>query len=177
MIGIGCLLDTGRIWSQRVVALTGPGTRNPRHVLAPPGANLNDLFGTSLTTPAVQLLSGSPLGGTVEHFLRRYDVQATAIPHGRPRRRSFLDNYLSFDVARLPSPLIPNAVHERAAPCGILPVPFLRAISTGDVETAAKLGALELVEEDLALLSHVDGAGTDFGALLRTTLDELEKAL
>ena len=177
VIGIGCLLDTGRIWSQRVVALTGPGTRNPRHVLAPPGANLNDLFGTSLTTPAVQLLSGSPLGGTVEHFLRRYDVQATAIPHGRPRRRSFLDNYLSFDVARLPSPLIPNAVHERAAPCGILPVPFLRAISTGDVETAAKLGALELVEEDLALLSHVDGAGTDFGALLRTTLDELEKAL
>lgn len=109
VIGIGCLLDTGRVWSQRVVALTGPGTRNPRHVLAPPGANLSDLFGTSLTSPAVQLLSGSPLGGFVEHFLRRYDLQATAIPHARPRRRSFFDNYLSSDGARLPLPLIPNA--------------------------------------------------------------------
>ena len=176
VIGIGCLLDTGRIWSQRVVALTGPGTRNPRHVLAPPGANLSDLFGASLTSPAVQLLSGSPLGGAVEHFLRRYDVQATAMPRGHPPARSFLTRYLATYAQRFPSPLIPNAAHERAAPCGILPVPFLRAISTGDVETAAKLGALELVEEDLALLSHVDDSGTDFGALLRITLDELEEA-
>ncbi|WP_277920552.1 hypothetical protein [Rhizobium sp. YJ-22] len=45
------------------------------------------------------------------------------------------------------------------------------------METAAKLGALELVEEDLALLSHVDGSGTDYGALLRATLDELEEAI
>ncbi|MEO9340403.1 hypothetical protein ABFT80_23600 [Mesorhizobium sp. SB112] len=177
VIAIGCLLDTGRIWSQRVVALTGPGTHDPRLVLAPVGANLRNLFGSSLTDPAIQLLSGSPLGGTVEHFLRRYDVQATAMPHGRPSHRSFLTRYLGPFAKCSPRPLIPNAVHERAAPCGILPAPFLRAISIGDVETAAKLGALELVEEDLALLSYVDGSGTDYGALLRATLDELEDTI
>lgn len=177
VIALGCLLDTGRIWTRRVVALTGPGTCSPRLVVAPAGANLKDLFGASLTGPSVQLLSGSPLGGTVEHFLRRYDVQATAIPHRHPLRRSFLMRYLTSFNEQFPAPLIPNAVHERAAPCGILPAPFLRAISTGDVETAAKLGALELVEEDLALLSHVDGSGTDYGALLRATLDELEEAI
>ena len=104
-------------------------------------------------------------------------MQATAIPHRHPLRRSFLIRYLTSFNEQFPAPLIPNAVHERAAPCGILPAPFLRAISTGDVETAAKLGALELVEEDLALLSHVDGSGTDYGALLRATLDELEEAI
>lgn len=176
VIAIGCLLDTGRIWTQRVVALTGPGTRTPRLALAPPGANLRDLFDGTLVSPAIQLLSGSPLCGMVEHFLRRYDVQATAMPHGHPARRSFVARYLTSSGERFPAPLIPNAVHERAAPCGILPAPFLRAISTGDVEAAAKLGALEIVEEDLALLSHVDGSGTDYGALLRATLDELEKA-
>lgn len=177
VIGIGCLLDTGRIWTQRVVALTGPGMCNPRMVLAPPGANLRDLFGNSLTSPATQLLSGSPLGGEVEHFLRRYHVQATAMPHKPAFRGHILSRYLPSFAERLPAPLIPNAVHERAVPCKILPAPFLRAISTGDVETAAKLGALELVEEDLALLSYVDGAGTDYGVLLRATLDDLEDAL
>ncbi|MCX8997415.1 hypothetical protein NOF55_09875 [Rhizobiaceae bacterium BDR2-2] len=178
VIAIGCLLDTGRIWTRRVIALTGPGTHNPRLALAPPGANLRDLFGNGLTGPAVQLLSGSPLGGAAEHFLRRYDVQAAAIPHQPPPRRSLLSRYLRPpDDERAPPPLIPNAVHERAAPCAILPAPFLRAISTGDAETAAKLGALELVEEDLALLNYVDGSGTDYGALLRATLDELEDRL
>jgi Na+-transporting NADH:ubiquinone oxidoreductase subunit A len=71
-------------------------------------------------------------------------------------------------------PLIPNAAHEQAAPVGILPVPFLRALSVGDIDTAMQLGALELVEEDLALLSYVDGNKADFGAMLRSILDDIE---
>lgn len=69
--------------------------------------------------------------------------------------------------------LIPNGVHERVAPPGILPIPLLRALSTGDVDMARHLGALALVEDDMALLSHVDGAGTDYGVMLRAVLDEL----
>ena len=69
--------------------------------------------------------------------------------------------------------LIPNGVHERVAPPGIMPIPLLRALATGDVELARQLGALGLLEEDLALLSHVDGAGTDYGAMLRSVLTEL----
>ena len=38
---------------------------------------------------------------------------------------------------------------------------------------AARLGGLELIEEDLALLTHQCASGNDYGALLRDCLDTL----
>jgi Na+-transporting NADH:ubiquinone oxidoreductase subunit A len=61
------------------------------------------------------------------------------------------------------------------APPGILPVPLLRALLVGDADRARQLGALELVEEDLMLLSYVCPSKTDYGLLLRKVLDQLHK--
>jgi len=52
-------------------------------------------------------------------------------------------------------------------------VPLMRALSVGDVEAAERLGCLELVEEDLALLSYLCPGHADYGALLRQMLDEI----
>ncbi|MBK8439867.1 MAG: hypothetical protein IPL38_10360 [Rhodobacter sp.] len=49
----------------------------------------------------------------------------------------------------------------------------MRALAVGDVETAERLGCLELLEDDLALLSHLCPSGSDYGMLLRRTLDIL----
>jgi Na+-transporting NADH:ubiquinone oxidoreductase subunit A len=70
--------------------------------------------------------------------------------------------------------LIPSEALEELAPPGIYPVPLLRALQVGDAERARELGALELVEEDLAPLSLACQSGCDYGALLRAVLDQLE---
>jgi Na+-transporting NADH:ubiquinone oxidoreductase subunit A len=72
-----------------------------------------------------------------------------------------------------PGPTLPLEAFERAMPLDILPVPLMRALSVGDVEAAERLGCLELVEEDMALLSYLCPGHADYGALLRQMLDEI----
>ena len=70
--------------------------------------------------------------------------------------------------------MIPQERLEQLAPPGIHAVPLLRALQLGDVERARDLGALELVEEDVAALSHACLSNSDYGRLLRIVLDQLE---
>jgi Na+-transporting NADH:ubiquinone oxidoreductase subunit A len=60
-------------------------------------------------------------------------------------------------------------------PLDILPTPLLRALLVQDLETAQSLGCLELEEEDLALCSFVCPGKCDYGALLRSCLESIEK--
>jgi len=70
--------------------------------------------------------------------------------------------------------LVPGDWLEANAPPGIHPIPLMRALQLGDVERARELGALELVEEDLAALSSACVSNSDYGLLLRRVLDQLE---
>jgi Na+-transporting NADH:ubiquinone oxidoreductase subunit A len=70
--------------------------------------------------------------------------------------------------------LIPGDWLEAQAPPGIYAVPLMRALQLGDAERARQLGALELVEEDLAPLSRACVSNADYGLLLRRVLDQLE---
>jgi Na+-transporting NADH:ubiquinone oxidoreductase subunit A len=56
-----------------------------------------------------------------------------------------------------------------------MPTFLLRALITGDAERAAELGCLELDEEDLALCTYVCPGKFEYGPLLRSTLERLEK--
>lgn len=177
VIAIGHLLETGSLWTQRTVALGGPGVRRPGLVRTLMGASLEDLAGGETTGGAVQLVSGSVLSGRLSPWLGRYHTQITVLPQGRPvRPRSFADTALGWLPRTASGPVIPVESLDAAMPLKILPVPLMRALGAGDVETAERLGCLELVEEDVALLSHLCAGGTDYGALLRQTLDELEGA-
>jgi Na+-transporting NADH:ubiquinone oxidoreductase subunit A len=60
-------------------------------------------------------------------------------------------------------------------PLDILPVFLLRALLVKDVEEAEKLGALELIEEDLALCSFVSSTKREYGDVLRENLTIIEK--
>jgi Na+-transporting NADH:ubiquinone oxidoreductase subunit A len=53
----------------------------------------------------------------------------------------------------------------------------MRALSVGDWEAAAKLGCLDLLEEDVALLSYLCTSGNDYSALLRQALDDFSEGL
>ena len=52
---------------------------------------------------------------------------------------------------------------------------LLKALAVKDTDTAIQLGALELVEEDMALLTYVDPGKSDFGAILRENLTQIEE--
>lgn len=175
VLALGHLLATGQIWQQRVIGLAGDGTTAPALIATAPGADLHEICRGRLADGPVRLMSGSPIDGRVGRYLARGHQQVSVLRHAPlPERRNWLDHAASW-LRRGSGAILPTALHERAAPPGILALPFLRAISVGDTESAKKLGALELGEDDLALLAHVDG-GADFGRMLRRVLDDLEAA-
>lgn len=176
VIALGHLLETGRTWQRRIVALSGPAMARPGLVSVAPGARLHDIAAGRLARGDLRLLSGGGDDGLPVPFLRHGDRQVTALHPARIARpgRGPLGALLRLSRAARPA-LVPNAWDERLAPPGVLAVPLLRALAAGDAETARRLGALGLIEEDLAALNvRIGREGMDYAVLLRQTLTELE---
>ena len=76
--------------------------------------------------------------------------------------------------ASRPVPLIPTAALEQSLGGALPAVALVRALSAGDRETAVRLGALSLVEEDLALADYVTCAEPRLSVLLRGILQAIE---
>ncbi len=169
---IGRLLESGEVPSERVISLAGPGVRRPRLLRVPAGSSLEDLVAGELQEGGMQILSGPVIAGRSSRFLGRHHWQITVLPEGQPRRRQgWLSSLLAI---RQPEPVIPSEALEQALGLDLPVIPLLRALSVGDIETAERLGCLELLEEDLSLAKFAAGGGQDFPALLRSVLDSLE---
>jgi Na+-transporting NADH:ubiquinone oxidoreductase subunit A len=175
VIAIGHLLATGRLPTERIVAIAGSGVRDPSLVRLPMGASLDEALDGELADGPMRVISGPVLSGREAGYLGRYHNQVTVIARdGEPAPQGVLSRLGGFFMGTPDTAIIPREAFERVMPLGILPVPLMRALSIGDVETARDLGCLELLEEDLGLLSHVCTTGTDYGALLRDVLDQIE---
>jgi Na+-transporting NADH:ubiquinone oxidoreductase subunit A len=172
VIAIGYLLETGRLKDDRIVALGGSGIIDPALVRLPHGASLDEVLDGELTGGPVRVISGSILSGREAGYLGRYHNQVTVLADDLPGGNA-LTRLLARYAGGRDSAIVPTERFEAAMPLDILPVPLMRALAVGDVETARNLGCLELVEEDMALLSHICASGTDYGALLRETLDQI----
>mgnify|MGYP001815521113 FL=1 len=178
---IGHLLETGRIMASRMVSLAGSGVSRLALVTAPLGANLADLVKDRAQAHtqehALVLLSGSILSGHEAVLLGRHDLQVTAIDSEACAypTRPFWHRMMDMLPASQNGAMLPLEAFERALPLDLLPVPLMRALAVGDVETAERLGCLELLEDDLALLSWLCPSGSDYGALLRRALNTLAK--
>jgi Na+-transporting NADH:ubiquinone oxidoreductase subunit A len=132
-----------------------------------------------------RVVSGSVLAGRTAEgptaFLGRHHLQACALADERPRR--FLAwlrpgrGSPAFSTAARGDPraILPVSAYERVMPLDLLPIPLLRALAVRDVERAVELGALELDEEDLALLSYVCPGKGSYGDDLRAVLSEIER--
>jgi Na+-transporting NADH:ubiquinone oxidoreductase subunit A len=180
VISLGRLISTGRPWYQRVISLAGSAVKNPRLISVPLGAAINDIIAGELGELSPLIISGSILSGHLatghRTSLGQRHRQITAVVETSSSRSTIphspLFNAGSGDEANA---LIPITDLDGAAPPGILAVPLLRALLVGDVERARDLGALELVEEDLALLSYTCASKTDYGPLLRNMLEQIHK--
>jgi len=201
VIAIGRLFTTGRLWTERVVALAGPAVKRPRLLRTQLGASLGELLRDELIDAEVRVLSGSILSGRraadAAAFLGRYHLQVSVLREGREREflgwlgpglnkfsasNAFLSalfpgRRLSLTTSQQGSPraMIPVEAYQRVMPLRLLPTPLLRAILVSDTLTARELGCLELDEEDLALCSFVCPSKYDYGPALRETLNRIEK--
>jgi len=202
VIAIGKLFATGRLWTERVVAIAGPMVEKPRLLRARLGASLDELTAGELKTGCkVRVISGSVFGGRTSRgacaYLGRYHLQVSCLQEGTERemlhylragaeKHSVLPLYISrlspgklfnFTTSTNGSPraMVPIGNYEEVMPLDMLPTQLLRALIVGDTETAQKLGCLELDEEDLALCTYVCAGKYEYGPILRDNLTRIEK--
>jgi Na+-transporting NADH:ubiquinone oxidoreductase subunit A len=203
VVAIGALFRTGRIHTERVIALGGPLVRRPRLLRTRVGASTQDLLHGEIEPVPCRVLSGSILGGrraagrarylgprdlqlsvlhedTTRHFLdwlapgfRKYSAIPAFAAALRPRSHRFA---LTTSQQGSPRAMVPIGNFEKVMPLDILPVPLLKALIVQDTESAKALGCLELEEEDLALCSFVCCSKYEYGSFLRETLKLIEKS-
>ena len=166
-IALGHLLRHGRPWLQRIVSLGGDALARPRCLQVPPGAAIADLLAGEVDDAPRQLFAGSAIYGPA------LGLEPTFLGAGQRQLTVSRTVAATADGGGMAT-LIPGDWLEVNAPPGIYPIPLMRALQLGDVERARELGALELVEEDLAALSSACVSNSDYGRLLRRVLDELE---
>ena len=194
------MLD-GQLYSERVIALSGPAASNPRLVRTLLGADLTALCAGEQSAEEARLVSGSVLGGRsvsgATSYLGRYHNQVTLIAEGRDRtfmgwlspgakRHSNMGIYITSFFGTKPlamttntngseRAMVPVGSYERIMPLDILPTQLLRSLLVGDTETAQQLGCLELDEEDLALCTYVCPGKYEYGPVLRDNLTRIEQ--
>jgi Na+-transporting NADH:ubiquinone oxidoreductase subunit A len=202
VMSIGHLLRTGKLQSDKVIAICGPMAKNPRLVKTLRGASIADLTQDETTElGGIRYVSGSVLGGRtcggMQNYLGQFHHQLTLIKEGHHReflgwqspgfnkfslKRVFLSKLIpgkKFDLdtntnGSLRS-IVPIGSFEKVMPMDILPTQLLRYLMAKNTDMAINLGALELDEEDLALCTFVDPCKNEYGPVLRENLSQIEK--
>ncbi len=200
VIVIAKLFLTGKIFTERIIALGGPLVKEPKLIKTQIGASVSELIAEETKEEKFRAISGSVFSGrkaeAAEDYLGRYHRQISVISDN-PKKKFFgwlAPAFNKFSVkptvfSKL-SPgkieydtdqnggiraIVPIGSYEKVMPLDILPTFLLRSLSVNDVEEAEKLGCLELVEEDLALCTFVCPSKNEYGPILRNTLTLIEK--
>ena len=201
VIAVGHLFLTGRIFTERIVALCGPAVKEPRLLRTRLGACLSELVVGQLHDGENRVISGSVLSGFQARkpcdFLGRYHNQVSVL--GEDRKRELLGwvmpGFDKFSVKRVFASgflarrrfsmttsthgslraMVPVGAYEKVVPLNVKATWLLRSLLTLDTDLAQQLGCLELDEEDLALCSFVCAGKIDYGHHLRQTLLKIEK--
>jgi Na+-transporting NADH:ubiquinone oxidoreductase subunit A len=201
VISVGILFSTGKLNTERIVSLAGPGVKNPRLIRTRMGAAISDIVEGELNEGDNRVISGSVfMGHSAEgpvDYLGRYHQQITVLVEWRDRKffgwLSLGSNLFSVKRILISSltpkkkfnfttalqggkrAIVPSGSYEKVMPLDILPTYLLRALAVSDVEESEALGCLELDEEDLSLCTFVCPSKIDHGINLRRTLTIIEK--
>lgn len=200
VIAIGTLFTTGRLDTQRVVALAGPQVEQPMLLRTRLGASLDQLTADRLKAGENRVISGSVLSGVhavgPRAYLGRFHTQVSVLLEGREKEllgwvlpspnkftitRTTLGHFLKSKLFAFSTTtnggersMVPIGNYERVMPLDILPTLLLRDLLAGDTDSAQALGCLELDEEDLALCTFVCPGKYEYGPVLRDVLTKIE---
>ena len=199
---IGQLFTTRMHPTERRVALVGPTVREPKILRTRRGASTYELTQNEFEAREARVIAGSALDGAVATpgsptgFLNRFANQLTVLEDDTQRElltwalpvagrhthsNTVLDKFFrktfKYDTDSNGSlrAIVPVGQYESVMPLDVLPTQLIKALASGDVETAEKLGVLELCEEDLALCEYVDNSKQPITRWLREMLTGIEK--
>lgn len=201
VIAIGTLFTTGKLDTQRVVALAGPQVEQPVLLRTRLGASLDQLTAGRLKAGENRVISGSVLSGFhasgPNAWLGRFHNQVSVLLEGREKElfgwiapasdkfsitRTTLGHFLKHKLFAFSTTtnggersMVPIGNYERVMPLDILPTHLLRDLLAGDTDSAQALGCLELDEEDLALCTFVCPGKYEYGPVLREVLTKIEQ--
>ncbi len=201
VIAIGRLMQTGHLDPNIVIALTGPGARQPRLIRTVMGASTDDLTRDEIDVDGTpRIISGSILSGEQAEgptaYLGRFARQISIIREDHDQHtmgwilpmpskfalQPVLGSAFAKKLYAFTSNLnggrramVPTGVFEELMPQDYLPTQLLRALLVMDTDTAQALGALELDEEDLGLVGFACPAKYEYGLALRDCLTKIEK--
>ncbi len=201
VIGIGHLFRTGQLPTEKVIALAGPAVKEPRLLKIRRGGSIEELCAGELVSTPTRVLSGSIIDGRkvdeYHQFVGHYHNQISALHDGsgrglfnwghpggnrfsiKPIFTSALDRTRKFAMNTAlwggERAIYPIDSYDRVMPLDIIPLALLKSISTCDTEKCRSLGALELIEDDVALLSFICPGKNNFAPMLRQVLTEIEQ--
>ena len=200
VLAIGELFATGRLPTDRVIAIGGPNASRPRLLRTRLGASVSDVIDGETKPGRTRVVSGSVLSGHRASgpfaWLGRYHTQISLLAEDDEREflswirpgmrkysveRAYAGNLGKEEAYALttsqhgsPRAMVSIGSFEKLMPLDILPTPLLKALIVMDTDRARDLGCLELDEEDLALCSFACNGKYEYGPFLRMNLDEIE---
>jgi Na+-transporting NADH:ubiquinone oxidoreductase subunit A len=200
VIAIGALFKTGKLFLDRLISVAGPFANDPKYVRTRKGAHLSEITAGEAKAGS-RVISGSVFNGRKQesafNYLGHYHNQISLIEEDNKREllgwhKPGFDQFSvkNIYVSKLmPKKLfnfgsntngslramVPIGSFEKVMPLDILPTQLLRLLVAKDTDGAQELGALELAEEDISLLTFVAPGKVDFGPLLRENLTTIEK--
>ncbi len=201
VVAAGKLFTTGKLFLERIIALTGPSMKTPRLVKTRLGASIDDMVDGELKDGNLRVISGSVIAGRkamgAVAYLGRYHNQVCALEEAHKRRffgwlspgfnifsvKRIMASSLFFkkkfnfdtDINGGKRSVFPGGSYERVMPMDFEITYLLRSLMVNDLEEAENLGCLELCEEDLALCSFVSPSKIEYGPVLRRNLTIIEK--
>ncbi|MCP4454960.1 MAG: Na(+)-translocating NADH-quinone reductase subunit A [Planctomycetes bacterium] len=201
VVAVAKLFTTGKLHTDRRVALAGPAVTEPRLIRTRIGACVDEIVQDELKPGENRVISGSVLSGFQADeslgFLGRHHQQISVVQEDRRRRflgwlslgyslfsvknivisKLFKEKPFSFTTSTQGQlrAIVPSGTFEDLMPMDIMPLFLMRALAVDDVEEAEALGALELDEEDLSLCAFTCPSKLEFGPILRRNLTIIEK--
>ncbi|MGO1296907.1 MAG: Na(+)-translocating NADH-quinone reductase subunit A [Vibrio sp.] len=201
VIAFGKMFLTGELHTDRVISLAGPVVNKPRLVRTVMGASIDSIVENEIMKGEVRVISGSVLSGTIASgphaYLGRYHLQVSVLREGREKEflgwampgknrfsvtRAYLSHLFKGQLFNMTTStcgseraMVPIGNYEKVMPLDVEPTLLLRDLCAGDIDSAQRMGALELDEEDLALCTFVCPGKYEYGELLRECLDKIEK--
>jgi Na+-transporting NADH:ubiquinone oxidoreductase subunit A len=202
VVTIGQLFKTGKIISEKIVAVTGSEVLKPRYIKTSYGVQLKQVLKDNLSNVEKRYISGNALTGTqveMDGYLGMYDNQITVIPEGRESRFigwitpnldvfSFYRTFFSWLTPGKSYKLNTNlngglrafvitGKFEQVFPFDIYPMQLIKAVLAEDIDLMEQLGIYEVEAEDFALLEFISTSKIEIQSIISNGLEFLRKEL
>lgn len=196
---LGRYLLDGKYPVERVLAVAGPGVKQPQYVRTQQGVKLGDVLNDNLEDGEMRIISGNVLMGdkkSADGFLGFYDDMITVLPEGREaeflgwmmpglNKPSFTNAYLSgflnkrfkmtTNIQGGHRAIIQSGVYDEVVALDLFPEFLVKATLAEDIEQMEQLGILECDPEDFALATYVCPSKTEVSQIIANGLELMEK--